>query len=535
TTWYKVTTLDGLYTGYVYGVYVTLVDQQEPPQINTDFAAQLAAFPESYHSALTALHNAHPEWIFIADHVSMSFETAVASQYNDVRKMVELSQGIAWRSLQKDQYNWDNDSWKILDSGRWVAASREVIGYYMDPRNFLDETYIYMFMKQGYNSSYQTEAGLNRVISGTFLANGYTPNSQDEVDKLYGGSYTKVIMAAAEKSGVSPYVIAAKIITEQGTTGASALISGTYGSYQGYYNFLNWGASGATQEAVVANGLQKAKDEGWDSRADAIIGGAIKLADGYINAKQDTYFYMNFNLREPDKYWHQYAGSAYDAYVKASNLSKAYKGAFDGAPLVFSIPVYTSIPEQRATKADKGDNRYNNYYLTSMQVSGLSPSFNMYTYNYTLSVTGDTTVYIELPEGAALASAKANLISKGDNSVKITVKSQTGYYDSYTLNVASTVNCTLTVTVGDPPADGETPPVVIPPIEDDPPTYQKGDTNGDDKINIVDLANVQKHLLGIITLSGSNLDAADTNSDGKINIVDLANVQKHLLGIISLI
>ena len=34
--------------------------------------------------------------------------------------------------------------------------------------------------------------------------------------------------------------------------------------------------------------------------------------------------------------------------------------------------------------------------------------------------------------------------------------------------------------------------------------------NGDKKITIVDLANVQKHLLGKITLKGNNFTGADT-------------------------
>ena len=450
TTWYKVQTLNGAYIGYVYGVYVTVIPPEPtpetPPVVTPDFEEQLAAFPESYHASLRVLHNLHPEWIFVADNLTMSFETAVLSQYNNVRKSVELSQGIAWRSMQYDQYYWDTDTWKILDGGRWVAASKEVIGYYMDPRNFLDETAIYMFMKQGYDSKYQTEAGLSRIVNGTFLANGYAYNSADPVDARYGGSYIKVIMAAANASGVSPYVIAAKIITEQGSSGTSALISGTYGNYQGYYNFFNFGASGSGQATVIANGLQTAKNEGWDSRADSIIGGAKKLADGYVNANQDTYFYMDFNVKTPDKDWHQYASAAYDAYTKGQNLSKAYKGSFDSAPLVFSIPVYTSIPAVNATKPAAGDNRYNNYYLTALEADGLNPAFNMYTQNYSLSITKDTVVYLETPATASVISPLIHQIESENNVVEIVVQSQSGYTNSYFINVYSPFNCTLRFT-----------------------------------------------------------------------------------------
>ena len=95
------------------------------------------------------------------------------------------------------------------------------------------------------------------------------------------------------------------------------------------------------------------------------------------------------------------------------------------------------------------------------------------------------------------------------------VRSQTGYTNDYVLNIAAPGDCTLTVS----PTSGN---------------VKRGDTNGDGIINIIDLANVQKHLLRIITLSGNDFIAADTNGDGLITIIDLANIQKHLLRIISL-
>ena len=58
-----------------------------------------------------------------------------------------------------------------------------------------------------------------------------------------------------------------------------------------------------------------------------------------------------------------------------------------------------------------------------------------------------------------------------------------------------------------------------------------GDVNGDGKISIVDLAQVQKHLLEISKHSGHFFTAADVNKDNKISILDLARIQKHLLEI----
>jgi uncharacterized protein YuzE len=57
-----------------------------------------------------------------------------------------------------------------------------------------------------------------------------------------------------------------------------------------------------------------------------------------------------------------------------------------------------------------------------------------------------------------------------------------------------------------------------------------GDTSGDGKISGIDLLNMQKHILGVVKLSGPYLKSADTSKDGKISGIDLLNMQKHILG-----
>lgn len=565
--WYRIQYGD--IVGYMYGdpswftLNTTTPETPAPetpvnPDAEKTFEESLADFPESYHSYLRALHATYPNWKFVADKLEMSFDEAVQNEYivtmyynskgepiYTCRSMVEVSQGIAWRSLQKLAYDWATNKWQVFDSDRWVASSREVVAYYMDPRNFLNDTYVYMFLKQSYDPSMQNEDGLNSIIANTFLALPYEYNASHQIDKLYEGSYAKVLMAAAEKSNINPYVLAAKILTEIGKQNPSQIVSGAYPGYEGYYNFFNWGASGSNP---VAAGLETAKKEAWDSRASAILGGAQKLANGYVNDKQDTYYYMDFNVIKKPYYTHQYAAAAYDAYNKAYNLSITYKD-YTSAPLVFSIPVYTSIPDALATKPAAKDDRYNNYYLTSMTAEGLTTPFDMYTNNYTMNISDSTTVYVKTPAGASIVSALSNSIAPGTNTVKITVKSETGYTRDYVLTVISEKPCTLTVTTDDPPTPPEsgdsnpdnpnpdTPPdnPNPPPTPEPPtPTIMKGDTNGDGKISLTDVANVQKHLLGIITLTDDAYKAADTNGDGRISLTDVANVQKHLLGIIQL-
>ena len=269
-TWYKVS-YDGI-TGYIAydPEYVTLIDSS----VDKDFESQIAAFPESYRQYLRDLHAIYPNWKFYADNISMTLDEAVALE---IGRKVSDTTDLSWRSMDLGSYNWNTGEWASSDGkGKWYYVSREVIRYYMDPRNFLNANNIYTYMQLNYDPSCQTEEGLKKVVAGTFLERGYS----DPYDTAYGGSYIKVIMAAAESSGVSPYVLAATIIQEQGVNGTSPLISGEYSGYEGYYNFFN---IGATDGNAVIGGLTRAKNEGWNTRSASIIGGAQFCGNSYVS------------------------------------------------------------------------------------------------------------------------------------------------------------------------------------------------------------------------------------------------------------
>ncbi|MBQ4568570.1 MAG: hypothetical protein IJA62_00695 [Ruminococcus sp.] len=57
-----------------------------------------------------------------------------------------------------------------------------------------------------------------------------------------------------------------------------------------------------------------------------------------------------------------------------------------------------------------------------------------------------------------------------------------------------------------------------------------GNVTDDGRVNVKDATAVQKHLAGIITLTGAQLLAADTNGDGTVNIKDATVIQKHIAG-----
>ena len=492
--WFNITYGD--ITGYIRSDFIeeiTVVTDQS-------FEEQLKAFPDSYKDYLRRLHSVYPNWKFYADNIDMTLDEAAKLEL--VRKVTDYK-SLSWRSMDLGSYDWGSGEWVSKENGRWYYVSREVIKYYMDPRNFLNANSIYTFLQQAYDPVHQTEAGLRKVISGTFLERGYDGD---------GDAYVKDIMNAASESGVNPYILAGTIIQEQGVNGTSNLISGTYQGYEGYYNFFNVGAS---ETNPVILGLERAKLEGWNTRSKSIIGGAKFCGNSYVSAGQNTYFYMNYNIKDPDRIWHQYATAVHNAASSGEKLAKTYAELKD-AELDFLIPVYKDMPSAVSAIPEKNE-KLNNYYFNSISAPGLTPSFNRFTYSYDLKVSGDTTVRVTVPDGASYAGAGSYQLVAGNNRISLSVKSQSGYVTDYYIYVDAGSNCTLYVD-----SSGSAPPVVC------------GDTNGDGTINGRDLANVQMHILSVQLLSGDAFTAGDTNGDGIINGRDLANVQMHILGVKSL-
>lgn len=515
-TWYNITYHNGTeqITGYIAydPSYIRIVEYNP----DADFESQISAFPESYRTSLRELHAAYPNWNFIPDPIqNVSFYEHVALQSENMRKQVSMSgHPVSWRSMGLGSYDWSKKDW-IQTNGGWTGASKEIIAYYMDPRNFLDDKYIYMFLLQSFDATLQNEEGVKKIIKGTFMESNYN----DSNDAAYGGSYAKVIMAAGQAHNVNPYILASKIRQEIGVN-ETAMVSGKQSGYEGYYNFYNIGASGGSNYDVLINGLEKAKSSGWNSRSAAIIGGAKFLSNNYIGSGQDTYYLQDFNVHNTNALWHQYAQGVHDAYNKGYSLSSNYRNQPE-IGLTFKIPVYNSMPANPAVKPVSNSLK-NNYYIDSMSVDGLTPSFSTYKMDYTLQIYGNTTINITPKSDASVAGEKVYNINSGYNYISIPIKAENGNLNYYNISVNSSVNCVITI-IDTLSSSNPTPAP--------PPQFSLGDTNSDNKIDIIDLAKVQMHILNLKPLSGNSILAADTNSDGKVDIIDLAKVQMHILGI----
>ena len=171
-TWYQIRfsgTGGTEQTGYVSAEYVRL-----PVSYTTDsdFEAKLSAegFPESYKNGLRQLHAQYPNWVFKAKKTGLDWNTVIENEALLGRNLVSSGSISSWKSVESGAYNWDNSTWTGFDGSNWVAASEDIIRYYMDPRNFLDDTYVFQFLSHEYNSSTQTRDGLAKMVEGSFLS-----------------------------------------------------------------------------------------------------------------------------------------------------------------------------------------------------------------------------------------------------------------------------------------------------------------------------------------------------------------------------
>ena len=59
---------------------------------------------------------------------------------------------------------------------------------------------------------------------------------------------------------------------------------------------------------------------------------------------------------------------------------------------------------------------------------------------------------------------------------------------------------------------------------------QKGDLNGDGKINVTDITKIAAHIKGKKTLDKYSINAADVNADGRINVTDIIRIAAQIKG-----
>lgn len=436
-TWFKVKNNNKEY--YACGDYITVKEELSKEEI-TDYRTYLKnkGFPDTYLDSLISLHEKHPNWNFEVFNADISFNEMVSIEYTKEGKSLLWDSNRSfdgYKSTESWAYNYLTDVFRNnYDGGgsNWFAPSYNTVAYYLDPRNFLNEKQIFMFETLGYNSTYHTKEGVEKMLKNTFMENGYADSEKTK-------TYAEAFIDAGKKYNVSPYVLVSRVIQEVGSQG-STIVSGTVSGYEGYYNFYNIKATG-NQSQIITNGLNYAKEMGWDSPYKAIVGGASFLSDGYINKGQDTLYLQKWDLFGPLFGNHQYQQNIQAPSTESIATYNGYNkiGLLDGS-FTFRIPVFKSIPE--STKLDSAGNPNN--YLKTLKVNDIY-LFESSTYETTFdlefeeSVTSLNISATAVNNKSIISGTGSIAINSAKQSIVISVMAENGSVRDYVINVKRNV------------------------------------------------------------------------------------------------
>ena len=567
------------------------------------YEEELEKFPDSFKTKIEELHLIYPNAIFVAQdkffdwgvlrEVPVEWNRLMSSEYyiegQSILDFTARSRNLVWkdkeiipehyRSYDSWAYNYYTDKYTPFDNGNWYAAAYKTIEYYLDARNWLDEKNVFMFESLYYHD-YQTAEGVEKILPD-YMQNKECPGGE-------GKTFAETIIDSANANSLSAYYIVARLKQEQIAT--SPLISGTYKGYEGYYNYFNVGAYGNNNDEVTVNGLQYAKNSGWDSPYKSIVEGALFIRREYIgvNDKHDVKGQLTLYLNKWDPYgWqlggHQYMQNVTAPVSEASTMLNAYKlnEDYKTYAYIFYIPIYKNMPEETSLPPEGNPNNY----LNSLSVNGTGVTdFDGAKTNYTYTVSGAATeayvAYTKVKSEAKVTGTGNITLTGNKTKVEIVVTAQNGDIKKYYLTIekSSTGNISVgevlsgalikhddtylfgfdigtdanvlkdklykannkaIVDIKNPNGDDKnsgalaTGDTVIITSNSETKTFTViiyGDLTGDGVVNAADLLRMRQHLIGTKPLNDAYLKAGNViKTDSVINSADLLRMRQHLL------
>ena len=340
-----------------------------------------AGFPEDYARSLTELHLLHPNWSFtpllITKGNSLYTWDYIIEQETTDPSLNLISSNEAYFAY-RHLFNFET-----YDSG-YYQASKSAVEYFMDPRNFLNETDIFQF----YDLSSAHSVGIQEVeavLVGTFMEDALLEN---------GKTFAEYFLEVGQTLSINPVYLAVKARQEQGSAGSSPVLSGDCGTLladyyangtqtsaggnkvlapddgytkeellalNGYYNFFNIKASGNGLFNIYYNAMKRAAEgtadmadvwgsPSWNTLWKSMYGGAYTIKTSFIDRFQNTIYLQKFNVdsRAGDRnFWGQYMQNISGSLTESRTLLGAFasSGVLDG-PCNFVIPVYAGMPNK---------------------------------------------------------------------------------------------------------------------------------------------------------------------------------------------
>lgn len=598
--WYKIERNDDV--GYICGYFVNTTklsstaqnyyNNSENNETIESYKQKLteASFPESYHPYLLEIHARHPNWNFQAEKLEMKFSDAVTGESG---LGASLLQGSAFNkgylSPASHSYNlWTDTHIGYESEPGYYNASKEAIAYYMDPRNYLNEKYIFAFETLEYSDNQNSTVVSSILSSQKFWPTIYQYYDREDSIKDSRGNVNDDIVHASSSVGISAVHVASRIKQEiSGLQTTDSRIGGNFtyngNSYSNYYNFFNIKSRCSNCSSIYAG---YAFEKSWNTPYKGIYGGASFMYDGYISLNQDTIYYEKFDVSTTNgHYTHQYmqnlAAPIQEGGIKYKGYIESLPSYLD-TPITFVIPVYDEMPAYAVTAPKLGSS---NNYLQKLTINGNSVSnFNYNTYNYNIYLDKNTTS-VELDastiSGTSSITGIGNIEIKEDNQTnQIIVTSENGKTRIYSVNFTRETTNTTTIAdamtnsgfkyndnnifgikldtnvsqlIGNLKSYNHTIGVIIKDKNgtektndifktgdtititgnDGEKTYTVliyGDVNGDGKISAIDYVNVKNSILKASNLTGVYASAADVNKDDTINAIDYVQIKNNIMG-----
>ncbi len=542
-------------------------------------------FPDSYIPYLLEIHARHPNWTFTPEFINLDFSDVVLNESFNGTSLLEGSYfNSNYLSMDINTYDILNNKFFDYDTeAGWYNASTEAIAYYLDPRTYLNEKYIFAFENLLYNSSHDTNMISKILASQTFWPSVY---------KNYSSDVASDIIKSAQEANISAIHIASRIKQEiSGISTSDPRLGGSFTynnkNYSGYYNFFNINVYGPNK---IVNGMVYAMNNGWNTPYNAILGGAKFIRNDYIGVNQDTVYYEKFDVSTSNgHYTHQYQQNL---AVVAQETNITYKSYVDmenylDKAISFTIPVYNNMPNYAVTSPKLGNP---NNYLKDIKIDGNTISgfnYDKYEYNITIPSNKDS-IKVEATKivNSTKVEGVGNINTPNSKTININVTAENGRVRTYKINITKEekdeedneeeivdMNTILnnigikynnsymfglklgtdssniinnvkkiseyaTVNIKDKnnnPKSGalKTGDKVTISNKKETKSFTiviYGDINADNKIDKDDCLAILRQLNGYTKLSGAYLESADANHDGKVNKDDCLAILRQLNG-----
>ncbi|WP_200416095.1 SH3 domain-containing protein [Virgibacillus salexigens] len=233
---------------------------------------------------------------------------------------------------------------KVDGAGNFLA-SRSLVEYYANPRNFSSESSDYLqFLNLSENANLDPSEINRKVLQNKGSLSGQA-NSFIEAGKQYGINEVYLMAHALHETGNGTSRLATGIpVDKNGNIVAKNKATYTVYNMYGY---------GAVDNDPLNGGAKYAFNKGWFSPEAAIIGGARDIANHYINDGQDTLYKMRWNPSSPG--YPQYATHVQWAILQTNRIQEIYN-LLNNYVLKFDVPTFNQQPG--ATSKPSGDKQY---------------------------------------------------------------------------------------------------------------------------------------------------------------------------------